>query len=196
MKVFLSLFLTIWEKIKNGGYEHQRNDYSCLYQSTGRRFTQTAKAYPIEPINMGLSSEMNFGAQIILKHIQNHPGHIYNIPCKTAQTFPTQSLNHLCHVLKKISKFLREGRWILASLKKLKQTSSQECFGSPELLSNADGLPASDLRNTCKWMWPVNPEPANPFLCHRENEITGPHPHPLTLSVWIVHYAIAKSSWF
>lgn len=101
MKVFLSMFLTTWEKIKNGGYEHQRNDYSCLCQSTGRRFTQTAKAYPIEPINMGLSLEMNFGAQIILKHIQNHPGHIYNIPCKTAQTFPTQSLNHLCHVVKK-----------------------------------------------------------------------------------------------
>lgn len=59
---------------------------------------------PIEPIYTGLSSEMNFGAQIILKHIQNHPGHIYNIHCKTAQTFPTQSLNHLCHLVKKKKK--------------------------------------------------------------------------------------------
>lgn len=86
MKVFLSMFLTTWEKIKNGGYVHQRNDYSCLCQSTGRRFTQTAKAYPIESINMGLSLEMNFGAQIILKYIQ--------ITLDTFTTYPEKLHRH------------------------------------------------------------------------------------------------------
>lgn len=141
-----------WEKPKQGGYEHKGHECSWSYQSTGRSIAQMTKAQctGLSLVNISvwvfLQKEL-WSPKSLLKCVQNHPGHIYSIECKTSN----KSISYAFvppSEQKQVKMVLWKGRQISASSEMLANQLSRVLWWLTRLplLSITDGLPVSNPR--------------------------------------------------
>lgn len=100
---------------------------------TGKPELTKTPSTGFSPVNVSLQvvlQKLTLEPKLLLKHVQNHPGNVYNINSKTAEkTFLNQSLRHLCHLVNKtqLKCFCeREDRlWVSSEM----LVGSAVCFG-------------------------------------------------------------------